>query len=110
MKIIKNKVTVKVTITSQIQFCFCDVIVTKKAVSTLIDCNMSLTLKNKQYAAATTLPQLIPIALQFHSSNSGFVRSLFALCSLLLRFKSEETAPILDLNSGIRNSKSFVVF
>jgi hypothetical protein len=37
--------------------------------------------------------------IQFPVTTSGFVRSLFAHCSLIVRFKGEETAFLLDLYS-----------
>ena len=78
MKIKENNVTLNVTLMSKIESCFCDVIVTKTAVTTLINSNMNVTLKNVQVA----LKQLC-----FMSQTPGFIRSLFALCSLFLRLR-----------------------
>jgi len=79
MKIKENKVTLIVTLLSKIELFFCDNIVTETAVITLINSNMDVSTKNIQgvYNNSVSCQQ-----------TPGFVRSLFALCSLQQRRKS----------------------
>lgn len=48
MRKTENNVTNNVTLLSQILSCFCDVIVTKKAITSMNISDMSVTLNNKQ--------------------------------------------------------------
>jgi hypothetical protein len=110
----RNIVTVYVTLLSQIQSCFCDIFVTKTAVNPMKDSIISMTLRIgqggwqkfcelKNERAKKIKSQPIPSF--FHplilSSKPVFVRSMFAHCSLYVRFKSEGTAFILNSNSDL---------
>jgi len=102
MKKIRNNVTANVALSSQMPSSFCDVIVTQNAVTTMNISNMSVTLKNKR-SMATFIVKMKrkPIP----SLKKVFVRSLFALYSLMVRLIGEETALIMNSNSNLINSK-----
>jgi hypothetical protein len=79
-----NKFTVKFAISSQKQHLGCELIVNQNASYALNNSNMSVNLINKQGI--------------FHVTNSVFVRSLFALCSLTKRRNSVYTVSLKRVN------------
>ena len=103
MKKIENKVTNKVTLSSQNDSSGCELIVNQMAVTTMNISDMRVPLRNKQGLLQK---------LQFIVTNSGFVHSLFAHYALFFRFKSEGTAFKLNpinyaTNSVISNNIQF---
>ena len=112
MNKMNNNVTANVALSSQIRSFFCDVIVTQNDVTTMNISNMNVTLKNMRSMAAFIVKMKRPAIALFLNSfilslKKVFVRSLFAHCTLMVRFIGEETAFMMNSNSNLINSKIY---
>jgi len=95
----ENKFTVKVTRSSQNAHRDCELIVNQNTLNKLIYSNINMNLRNKQ--EPLLLQHFFLTRSGFSLLNgTGFVRSLFALCSLIVRFIGEGRVFNMDFNSN----------
>jgi len=97
MKKTGNKVTLKVSLSSQNERSGCELVVNQNASYALINNNLSVPLRNKQGKHQKP---------EYHDAAYGFIHSLFALNPLFFRFKSEATAIKMNLKCNLIISKT----